>query len=68
MNTNKLKRYELETRELKRLICDSWLNEKSDLCCKEESEKESEEGGKGRREGREERGRREGGESVRVSE
>lgn len=40
MKTNKLKRYELETRELKRLICDSWLNEKSDLCCKEEGEKE----------------------------
>jgi hypothetical protein len=40
MKANKLKRYELETREPKRLICDSWLNEKSDLCCKVDCEKE----------------------------
>lgn len=36
----KKKRYELEIRELKRLITDSWLNEKSDLHCKTQDEKE----------------------------
>lgn len=40
MKTNKLKRYEMEIRELKRLICDSWLNEASEYHCKMADEKE----------------------------
>jgi hypothetical protein len=40
MKTNKLKRYELEVRELKRLINDSWLNEKSEYHLRMEGEKE----------------------------
>lgn len=40
MKTNKLKRYEMEIRELKRLICDSWLNEASEYHLRFKEEKE----------------------------
>ena len=33
MKTSKFKKYEIEVSELRRLIIDSWLNEKSELCC-----------------------------------
>lgn len=40
MKTNKLKKYEIEVSELRRLIADSWMNEKSELCCTTEDEKQ----------------------------
>ncbi len=33
-----MKKYEIETRELKRLITDSWMNEKSEYCNQSEDE------------------------------
>jgi hypothetical protein len=33
-----MKKYEIETRELKRLITDSWMNEKSEYCNQSEEE------------------------------
>lgn len=40
MKTNKLKKYEIETRELRRLITDSWMNVNSALYNETEDEKQ----------------------------
>lgn len=39
MKTNKLKKYEIEVSELRRLIVDSWMNEKSELFSTTEDDK-----------------------------
>lgn len=39
MNTRKFKKYEIEVSELRRLVVDSWMNEKSELCSTTEADK-----------------------------